>query len=200
MPLWVLLCQGGESQGCQTSAFPTNSSQTWRFLLWDSVASSRLRRVSRGWHMWTVASGSARGLAQSSPPGWAVAGPRSPPAQGCCWPGDSHPWSGGPCSTGNMCIPHCSLEFFLLQMSRDTRWSCRQAGLTRLVSSSCHLRVWHHRWGSRALPGGPACPPSTEQDALAASLPALPAPWEPFASCLTQRSHSSAGPFCDQRG
>lgn len=129
-----------------------------------------------------------------------VTGPQSPPAQGCCWPGDSHPWSGGPCSMGNMCIPHCSLEFFLLQMSRDTRWSCRQAGLTRLVSSSCHLRVWQHRWGSRALPGGPACPPSTEQDALAASLPALPAPWEPFASSLTQRSHSSAGPFCDQRG
>lgn len=63
---------GGESQRSQTSAFPTNSSQTWRFLPGDPVVSSRLRRVSRGWHMWTAASGSTRGLAQSSPPGWAL--------------------------------------------------------------------------------------------------------------------------------
>lgn len=83
-------------------------------------------------------------------PSWLgpVAGPGSPPAQGWCWPGDGHPWSGASCSTDNTCIPQCSFEFFLLQMSSETRQSCRQAGFNRLAFSSCHLWVWllcrHH--------------------------------------------------------
>lgn len=49
----------GESQRCQTFAFPTKSSQPWTLLLQDPVASSHLHRASRGWHMRTVTSGFA---------------------------------------------------------------------------------------------------------------------------------------------
>lgn len=66
--------------------------------------------------------------------------------------GDSHPWWGIPCSTGNMCILHCSLEFFQLWMSRETRASYGQAGLTRHLLSplglalpcGCVLLCGHH--------------------------------------------------------
>lgn len=133
----------GESQRSQTSAFPTNSSQTWRFLPADPVVSSRLRRVSRGWHMWTVASGSTRGLAQSSPPGWALRWVRGhlPPRDAA---GQLTVTRGREFPAAQATRASRITEFFPLQMSTETRRSCRQAGLNRLAFNSHHLWVWHY--------------------------------------------------------
>lgn len=63
------VCREVSPRGAKSPPFPSNSSQTWRFLPPHPAASSRLRRVSRGWHMWAVASGSTRDLVHSSAPG-----------------------------------------------------------------------------------------------------------------------------------
>ena len=121
-PLWVPLCQEEGPRGAKRLPFPPPADD------WEVSAEG-----SGGFQPFTP---SVQGVAHVDCGQWLRSGlstsPGSPPAQGCCWPGDGHPWS------GNTCVPYGSVEFFLLRVSRETRRSCRQAGL------ACHHRwMWH---------------------------------------------------------